>query len=160
MSSRTSWAARVAWWLRPGGGRVVVRNDQQRDVAVGDVEVVGQDEFSGQAGLVVLAIHDSVHDGDAVLVPHVADVHGDFVADDLALDPVADRRPAAELSAGIVHQGVAGEHGGEGVGLECVARADVLRYRGGQGWCEIRIGHSASLRSPSGRGSRQAGQPG
>src|SRR5690349_122409 len=145
--------------LGPCRRRLVVDDDQPYDVVVADREVVGEDERIRQPGLVVLAVGHGVDDHLAVVPGGGGGVGCHLVADDLAVEPGADRVLAPELAAVVVDQGVVGEPGDQRVAVKGVARGDVALDRGRQGNAHVPssslIAADTTVRAPAGGESRR-----
>jgi hypothetical protein len=90
-------------------------NNEANDLVVSDAEVVGEDDLLGEVGAVERAVIGAAHDGESMVVEDFSDVDGDVVTHHLVGHPSPDGLDSDELVSGVVHEGVLGEGGHDGV---------------------------------------------
>src|ERR1700722_9588120 len=115
-------------WMPPFlvRGLLIEDDDEADDLAVSNLEVVRQNQFLRQIGLVVLAVIGAAHDGVAIMIEDLTNLDGHMVTDHLLLDPAPDRFDPDDLTLVVVHIGVFGKGCHDRVGIKGINGANVF----------------------------------
>src|SRR5271156_5918199 len=113
MNSRVNQPDRLVdpSWMPPFlvRGLLIEDDDEADDLAVSNLEIVRQNQFLRQIGLVVLAVIGAAYDRVAIMIEALANLDGHMVTDHLLFDPAPDRFDPYDLTLVVIDIGVPGK---------------------------------------------------